>query len=436
MKVLVLTLHWPWPLDSGGNVAQFGWMDYLRHRHEITLLIPAHTPGQLQIADQLRQLWPQVNVLAVHPPPPPVHKDPFAVRVRKRLKARVKEVYYALNPRTETEVPPIGSERLAALPEFLVTAAAAEARRGYDLIQVEHVEMLSMIHALPPGVPNLFLHHEIHYVVRERARTAASRASAYENYLYAGEKARELDTLRRYDMILTVSEHDRQTLQAELPECEVNASPFAYVAAPGQVDGFQAAAFAQRIVYVGGSRHAPNLDAVAWFVETMWPALSARCPALTFHVVGDWPPEHRARFAAVPGVVFTGFVEDIAAALRGSIMVVPLRVGSGIRAKILMAMTLGVPVVTTRVGVEGIDAENGHAVLCEDDPARFVEAVARLSLDQPAAASLARNAHDFVQRQFSPEAAGARRDEIYRLFQARRPREARATPAPAMGAAR
>ncbi len=188
---------------------------------------------------------------------------------------------------------------------------------------------------------------------------------------------------------------------------------------PSQTAGFELSPFAQRLVYVGARWHRPNVDAVEWFLAAMWPALSARFPSLEFHVVSEWTAEFRQRYAADARVVFPGFVADLTVVLRGAIMVVPLRVGSGIRTKILMAMTLGVPVVTTRVSVEGIDVTNGLELLCEDEPEAFAGAVARLIEDRVAADGIATDAHDFVERRFSQEATGARRDEIWRSLQAR-----------------
>ena len=418
MKILIISAHWPWPLSTGGSVAQFGWIDYLRHRHEITLLIPVYVAVSLPAVEKLRQLWPEVKLAPVVSPQ--LDAKPTLVGAAKaaiRQLPFIKTAYHASARRLKA--PPRGSGQLAALPDFLVRAAAAEGRRGYDLIQVEYIEMLSMFHVLPPDIPKLFSHIELHYVVRERARNAASRADVYEDYLFAQEKSYELDSLRHYDGIATMSENDRKVLQAELPECDIHASPFAFVNPPDQRADFKLSPFAGRITYIGGSVHPPNVDAVNWFLETMWPSLTKRFPGLVFHIIGEWDSLVRQRLASIPGVIFTGFVEDVSAILQGSIMVVPLRVGSGIRTKILMAMTLGVPVVTTRVGVEGIDATDQNELLCADSPDSFGEAIGRLIQDQSVGNRLARNAFAFVQSSYSLESAGARRDAIYHMVYAK-----------------
>ncbi len=400
-------------------MAQFGWIDYLRHRHEITLLTPVHNDAEAAACETLRKLWPEVTMSPVHAPG--FGKRPPAwQRAKDWLKNTPPgQAAHRALVRWQNYAPRVESQRIVMLPRYLIAPASAEARRGYDVIQVEYTEFLSMVHALPADVPNLFAQIEIHYVVRDRARSEKSRADAYENYVFAQEKSRELDSLRHYDSVVTMSEYDRSVLQAELPLADIRCSPFAYVNPPGQTSGFQLSPFAQRLVYVGAQWHTPNVDAVEWFLATMWPALSARFPKLEFHVVGEWTAEFRGRYGTSERVVFPGFVADLTEALRGAIMVVPLRVGSGIRTKILMAMTLGVPVVTTSVGVEGIDATDGKELLCADQPEAFVAAVARLVEDQPTADRIATDAHDFIQHRFSQEATGARRDEIWRSLHAR-----------------
>ena len=406
MRILIISPYWPWPLNSGGSVAQFGWIDYLRHRHELSLLIPADNEADSPV-ERLRQIWPNVRILPIAKPWQR-RSSGFAKKVKDRLKDFIRSRGYV---RPEEWFPPHESARLATLPGYLVWAAADEARRGYDLIQVEYTDMLSLIYALPKDVPTLFAHIEIHYTIRDRERTESSRADAYHNYIAAREKAVELDALRHYDSIATMSEYDRRVLQSELPNCDIHASPFAYVNSPDQNAEFKISAFENRIIYIGGSQHRPNIDAVQWFLDTMWPALSARFPELKFYVVGEWTPEAKQSLGAAPGVVFTGFVENAVPLLQGSMMIVPLRIGSGIRTKILMAMTLGVPMITTSVGVEGIDATNEEEILCADSP--------RLIQNPLTAEQMARNAFAYVQSRFSPEATGARRDAIYQLVVAR-----------------
>ena len=416
--------HWPWPLNSGGSVAQFGWIEYLRQRHEITLLVPIQALAQQPAIDELRGLWPNVKLIPVMPDAAAVRLTPIAtIKAVIRQLPVIKVAYHALARKLKPA--PFGSGQLAELPKRVVETVAAEACRGYDLIHVEYVEMLSAIHLLPPEIPNLFCHLEIHYVMRDRGLDTASREDVYRGYLLAREKALELDTLRRYDALVTMSENDRQVLQTELPERDIYASPFAFVNAPGEQAAFRISEFANRLTYIGGSMHHPNVDAVRWFLEMMWPTLSARFPTLTFHIIGEWNEQMRQQYGSIRNVVFTGYVKDVSALLQGSIMVVPLRIGSGVRTKILMAMTLGVPVVTTPTGVEGIEASHQNEVLCAQDAGAFTESVALLVQNPARANRIAQNAHEFVQNHYSPDAAGARRDEIYHLVRARR------TPAPA-----
>src|SRR6185312_11616650 len=95
--------------------------------------------------------------------------------------------------------------------------------------------------------------------------------------------------------------------------------------------------FDGNFVFLGSEAHRANADALAWLLKAIWPAILAELPGAELKVIGDWTPAWRAAHAR-ERVSFCGFLPDLAPALRGSIMLVPLRVGSGIRVKILAAL--------------------------------------------------------------------------------------------------
>ena len=107
------------------------------------------------------------------------------------------------------------------------------------------------------------------------------------------------------------------------------------------------------------------------------------------------------------GVEFTGYVEDIRTVLsRSAVCVVPLREGGGSRLKILEAMAAGVPVVSTSVGVEGIEAESGRHLLVADTPSDLADAVERVLSDHELASRLSREARDLVERRYDWSSIG------------------------------
>jgi glycosyltransferase involved in cell wall biosynthesis len=169
------------------------------------------------------------------------------------------------------------------------------------------------------------------------------------------------------------------------------------VAGPGQ-------AFEQRhdLVFVGGFRHPPNVDAVLWFVSSVFPLVRARLPDVRFHCIGGDVPDEIASLAEQPGVMVHGHVPDIAPHMEGArIAVAPLRYGAGVKGKVNLSMAHGQPVVATACAVEGMHLLAGEDVLVADAAQAFADAVLQLYGDQALWQRLAANGLRNVERHFS-----------------------------------
>ncbi len=157
------------------------------------------------------------------------------------------------------------------------------------------------------------------------------------------------------------------------------------------------------VLYAGGMDWYPNRDAVEFFVSRILPELRRRAPGVRFVVAGRNPSDgFRRRFADVPDVEFTGTVPDMRAEIaRAAVCVVPLRIGSGTRLKILEAAAMAKPVVSTRVGAEGLEFVPGKEILLADDPLAFAREVAALLGDPSVCRSLGQAARRRVQENYS-----------------------------------
>ncbi len=128
--------------------------------------------------------------------------------------------------------------------------------------------------------------------------------------------------------------------------------------------------------------HLPNLDGLTWFVKDIWPRVHEAIPDARFTIIGSNTPAEVRAFGALPGIEVLGFVEDTTAYLdRAAISIAPLRYGGGMKGKVVEAMSCGLPIVTTSVGVQGINAVSGEHCLIADHAADFAEAVTSLLND-------------------------------------------------------
>jgi polysaccharide biosynthesis protein PslH len=201
-------------------------------------------------------------------------------------------------------------------------------------------------------------------------------------------------------LLLVCSVYDRSVMAKLCPGV-----PIAVV--PNVIDVDRYAASDQSndptLLYNGGMDWFPNRDAVEFFVTAILPQLRVLVPGIRFVVAGRNPPEiFRRRFATQPDVEFTGTVPDMRPFIsRSSVCVVPLRIGSGTRLKILEAAAMAKPIVSTSLGAEGLDFIPGQEIMIADEPQAFAHAVANLLADAPRRCALGQGARRRVEEQYS-----------------------------------
>jgi glycosyltransferase involved in cell wall biosynthesis len=203
---------------------------------------------------------------------------------------------------------------------------------------------------------------------------------------------------------VVVSEAERTLLASDAPNARIELLSNVH-----EVSG-AGLPFVQRrdLVFVGGFRHPPNVDALRWFVAVVFPRVRAQVPGIQLHCIGSHPTAEIAALAQVEGVLVHGHVPDITPYMDGCrIAVAPLRYGAGVKGKINLSMAHGQPVVATACAVEGMHLEEGRDVLVADDAEAFADAVVRLYRDETLWLTLSINGLDNVQRHFSMDAARA-----------------------------
>lgn len=262
---------------------------------------------------------------------------------------------------------------------------------------------LPLLKRYAPQARTVFDTVDLHYLRERRGAQVAGDAGLLRNAEHT--RASELAVMGQCDITVLVSAAEREQLLADAPQVRVELiSNLHDVAGAG-------APFAQRhdLVFVGGFRHPPNLDAMEWFIAEVFPIIRARLPQVRLHCIGANAPDALlARAAAQPGVEMHGFVEDIVPYMDGArIAIAPLRFGAGVKGKINLSMAHGQPVVGTTCAVEGMHLQAGEDVLVADDAAGFAEAVVRLYQDPQLWQQLADAGLANVARHFSLQAAEA-----------------------------
>jgi polysaccharide biosynthesis protein PslH len=248
------------------------------------------------------------------------------------------------------------------------------ARHCYDVVICDTI--YSAVNLPMTGIPMVLNTHNVEHVILERyiplERNPAKRAYAWIEM----QKLRrwERGVLRRASIAMACSEYDQRLLSSLCPGVQTNVVPnivdaSTYMPSP---EGDT-----RTILFQGGMDWFPNRDAVSFFAEHVLPVLRGTMPGIRFVVAGRNPTEKfRQKFRNSPEIEFTGTLTDIRPAIaRATVCVVPLRIGSGTRLKILESAAMGKPVVSTRVGAEGLSFVDGEEIILADEPLDFVQAI-------------------------------------------------------------
>ena len=255
---------------------------------------------------------------------------------------------------------------------------------------------------------------DLHYVREWRAaRVAEDRDRIWEA---RRRKVQELDLVRRADVTLVVSDVEKAILDRQCPGADVRVLPTIVDVPDDEPPGREGR---RDLIFVGGFRHAPNVDAVEFFVAAVLPRIVERVPDLVFRVVGSHPPEHFADLAG-PNVEILGYVPDLTPILRRALIsVAPLRYGAGVKGKVNLSMAYGVPTVISAVAAEGMHLVDRRDTLIADDPADFAAAVVELVESPDLWECLSRNGRASVRAHFSVEAVASRIDDLLALAPSR-----------------
>ncbi|RAP58629.1 hypothetical protein BTJ49_05650 [Oleiagrimonas sp. MCCC 1A03011] len=253
---------------------------------------------------------------------------------------------------------------------------------------------------------------DLHFLRLERGAALRDHAGARREA--EALKRRELACVRKADVTLVVSKHELDVLSEMIPSADVQ-----ILANVHDIHG-RRVSFADRrdLVFLGNFEHEPNVDAVQFLAERIMPFLRTRLDGVTLHVIGHAGKEHVGEFSG-EDVVVHGFVEDLSWFMdQCRVALAPLRYGAGVKGKVNMAMSFGLPVVASSIAVEGMALADGRDVLVADAPEAFSDAVTRLYRDGELWQKLSDAGLDNVRRHFSHERA---RHALGRIFPSARP---------------
>ena len=392
----------PGPLDQGFRIRVHHLAAALAGAgFRVTLLAPPAGPDGDNALDRLG-----VEVVAA---------GTIGVRPVERRQARIGRAYRLL-----AGYPAPGSLAARTVGMLPMIERLIE-ERAFDAVQVELPEFVEA--ASTSDAPVVLDAHNIWWELTARRQTTDPWAMrrAVRAIGLRPQRAREERAWRLADLCLTTSEREGAIVRAagarRVAVVPNGVDPDAYLPVDGlgagEDPGRGGNADAPTLVFVGLLGYGPNADAVTHLVRDILPLIHEHRPGVQVQVVGDGASAKLLHLAR-PGVVFTGRVPDVRPYVTAAdAVVVPLRSGSGTRFKILEALAMGRPVVTTTMGGEGIDLIDGQHALIADGASAFARAVGRVLGDVRLARDLGANGRALVKQSYGWPEIGARLVEAY-----------------------
>ena len=378
MKVLFLSTKSPYPLISGHSLRTYHTLKDAARRHDVTLVTFIQHPEHELKSEHIAHL--KSFCTAVHTFLIPVDQS----RIRLAL---------SLVRNLLSDLPFVALKYDA--PEMRAKIREIIANEKIDLV---HVDMLPLSVYLDEfaDLPKILVNHNVESVRLQR--WAVSEPSLLKRLFLRLQWHKlcrfEKEMLNRFDHCIAVSDLDRDVLV----EMGIT-TPIAVVSNGTDTEFFKPMGRSQAensVLWLGHMDVHTNRDAVLYFWREIYPLIRQRNPDATFIFVGTAPP--REIVDAATGdlrVKVTGFVDDIRTYVdEAQVVVVPIRIGSGTRLKILDAMAMGKAIVSTSVGCEGLAVEHGRNIVVADTPDSFANGVLSVLADKNLRESLELNARE------------------------------------------
>ncbi len=276
-------------------------------------------------------------------------------------------------------------------------------------VQMEFPECLPFVYALPSNVTKIYVHHEIAFVRALTLRQNLREKFIFDDYLCRKIKSEEIAALNNYDLVISLTDVDKQKLIEAGVRTRVESSSLFI---PPKSEVYPAfAKSVRRLTFVAASGHLPNQEGLKWFLNSIHPLLIKKYN-YELDVVGKGWSSESMGIKVPSNVKFKGYIEDLSSCLPGSIMIVPILSGSGMRMKILESINNSVPFVSTSLGAEGLEFVSGRDCYIADNPSSFVDSICDLLNDEKMQSQFVENARNVYERLYSPSVLSQKRVSI------------------------
>ncbi len=397
MHILQLCKKFPVPLNDGESIAVTNLSRGMNeHGLQLTLLSMNTTRHPVDLKAVKGELDHYENV--------------YSVNIDNRIK--VKDAFLNLFSRKSFHI-----DRFD-VPEFREMLRTVLSQKRFDIIQLETPFLSPYIPSIrsATNAPVVMRAHNVEHEIWESIclHMSAGPKRWYLNYLTSKLRMYEIEMLQQYDAILAITQRDMDTFRSlgyrgQGLVVPIGLNPENYQAEKAENSGDELT-----MSFIGSLDWLPNTEGLHWFIREVWPALREQYSGISFHIAGRNAPADFAE--TLPGGVFYhGEVDDATAFIRAyDIMLVPLKSGSGMRAKILEGMALAKAIISTRIGAEGIGAQHKDTIMLADTREELLDSVGWCLEEKKKLGEIGLRARNYVEQNFHYNFVAGKIADFYR----------------------
>jgi glycosyltransferase involved in cell wall biosynthesis len=411
MKILIISHFLPYPPKGGSPLRNYNLLKETAAEHELHMFA-FYQKVHLKDGGSLEKRVEEIGKFCDHLEVFPIPTDRSAMSFRMLLLGNL------------FSRQPYSAWRFYSRDIELAVKRHLDKHEDFDLLQLDTIALANFVR-VAPELPTVLVHQNVESQLLYRRSEYLGNPLAKRYMAYQAWKLKQFESWadRRVDCHTTVSEEDKQTLAAHAPNAEIMVVPNGV-----DPDYFRPTDDSQdsnNLIYVGGMTWFPNLDAIRFFLDDIWPAVKQQVPeARLTHIGRQTTNEFQSRADTDRSLNFLGFVDDIRPDMtRAGVYIVPLRIGGGTRLKILDAMSMGKAIVSTSIGCEGIEVTDGHDIVIADTAADFAARTVELMKDPARREQIGRHARQTVEQKYAWPVIAPRLNDAYKLaVEARRQR--------------
>lgn len=391
MKILFISICFPYPLLDGTRSTIFNLLKNLCKNNEIYLITFIENRSEIDNIKYLEKYCYNIKTIL---------KD-RQVSWLKNLIGYFSKFPNDLNRYNLKEM------------EFVISKTIK-----YNIFDIVHVDSIYMAQYFRcfTNIPRIIVPRDCMSLSSKRYfKNSKDIMNKIKNYLH-WKKIQNVEKFfyQKFDQCIVVTPEDKRELEEICPNLNISVIPIGINLEYFHVNKNILTEEEYSIIFTGVMNYPPNEDAVLYFYNRIFPLIKEKVPEIKFYIVGKNPTEKIKNLNKNPNVTVTGFVNDIRPFIwRSKVYVCYMRLGAGIKNKILEAMSMGMPIVGNKLSFEGIDVVSGVDVIIEDNITNFAKKVIDLMKKKEIRISLGENARRVVENKYSWKKCAKEYQSIY-----------------------